>query len=186
MNCSICGVGATMSVGAEPRCPDHVDVRVSRLSRQVAAFHKAFDLPTATKPIIPSDDRIRLRLKLIAEEFFELLTACKVRPVGPAGTGPTAQEMVMQAIAEDYVRGPDGKWIIDFPQVVDTLADLDYVVEGTRLEFGINGSPIADEVHRSNMSKVGGEIRSDGKKMKGPNWSPPDIAGELRRQGWSG
>ena len=64
--------------------------------------------------------------------------------------------------------------------------DLDYVVEGTRLEFEIDGGPIAVEVHRSNMAKVGGPVREDGKRLKPPGWTPPDIAGELRKQGWKG
>ena len=71
-------------------------------------------------------------------------------------------------------------------ELVDALADLDYVVEGTRIEFGINGKPIADAVHAANMAKVGGGIRGDGKINKPEGWQPPDIAGELRKQGWEG
>ena len=72
------------------------------------------------------------------------------------------------------------------PAFADALADLDYVIEGTRLEFGIDGWPIAQAVHKSNMAKVGSKVREDGKILKGPDWTPPDIAGELRKQGWSG
>jgi len=29
-------------------------------------------------------------------------------------------------------------------------------------------------------------VRDDGKVIKPPSWSPPDIEGELRKQGWNG
>ena len=58
------------------------------------------------------------------------------------------------------------------------------VVEGCRVEMGINGAPIAAEVHRANMAKVGGPISPQGKRLKPPGWTPPDIEGELRKQGW--
>jgi predicted HAD superfamily Cof-like phosphohydrolase len=74
--------------------------------------------------------------------------------------------------------------LFDLPAFADALADIDYVVEGARLEFGINGSPIADEVHRANMAKLGGPKRADGKHMKPEGWTPPDVAGELVKQGW--
>lgn len=171
--CSICGSEyAMMSVGAEPRCPTHADVRVSRLSRQVAAFHKAFGQPILDKPQVPDDARVRLRLKLIADEFFELLDACNL---------PYTDSM-----RETFDANISFPTKVDLPQMADALADLDYVVEGTRLEFGINGAPIADEVHRANMTKVGGHKREDGKWMKPPGFTPPDIAGELRKQGWQG
>jgi hypothetical protein len=73
---------------------------------------------------------------------------------------------------------------VDMVELADGFADLDYVVEGARLEFGIHGQEIADEVQRANMAKVGGPIREDGKRLKPAGWKPPDIAGVLRAQGW--
>jgi hypothetical protein len=48
----------------------------------------------------------------------------------------------------------------------------------------IDGAPIAAEVHRANMAKVGGPKSPTGKQLKPPGWTPPDIFGELKRQGW--
>jgi predicted HAD superfamily Cof-like phosphohydrolase len=53
---------------------------------------------------------------------------------------------------------------------------LDYVVEGTRLEFGIDGESIAEEVHRTNMLKTDGPTSPEGKRLKPPGWEPPRIA----------
>lgn len=72
----------------------------------------------------------------------------------------------------------------DLMAAVDALADLAYVVEGAFLAFGVDSAPILAEVHRSNMSKLGGGLDANGKATKGANYSAPDIAGELRKQGW--
>lgn len=141
------------------------------LRRQVSEFHRAFDIAVRSQPVIPGDDEIRLRLRLIAEEFFETLSAV----IGSQFM--SEHEAVMTKINEWVIR-------LDFPEFIDGLADLDYVIEGTRLSFGVNGGPIAAEVHRANMAKAGGEKRADGKIMKPVDWTPPDIERELKIQGW--
>ena len=71
----------------------------------------------------------------------------------------------------------------DVVEVLDALTDLQYVLDGAYLSFGLHAVKTAafDEVHRSNMSKLGEDgkpIRrpEDGKVMKGPNYFKPDIA----------
>lgn len=66
--------------------------------------------------------------------------------------------------------------------VADGLADLLYVVLGTAVEYGIDIEPIFNEVHRSNMTKVGGTKRYDGKWIKPSNYSPADIESLLKIQ----
>lgn len=143
------------------------------LRGQVAEFHWAVNQPVRHTPIVPDKERVRLRMLLVTEEFFEFLEAsgCPVEMLRDL------QDGVVHAIKcrEDEV---------DLPELADAMADLDYVVEGTRLEFGIDGRPIAKEVHRSNMEKVGGGQRADGKINKPEGWQPPDIEGELKKQGW--
>lgn len=142
---------------------------MTTLRQQVRAFHEANGVPIADRPTRIGEDRIRLRLALIAEEFAEFCDAIG-RPID----------------LPDFEASWNGGF--DMVGIADALADLDYVIEGTRLELGINGEPIAAEVHRSNMSKLGADdkpvLREDGKIIKGPNYSPPDIAACLRAQGW--
>lgn len=72
----------------------------------------------------------------------------------------------------------------DDPQeTLDALIDLQYVLDGAFLSFGLQAvKDLAfDEVHRSNMSKLGADgkpIRreGDGKVMKGPNYFAPDLS----------
>lgn len=71
----------------------------------------------------------------------------------------------------------------DLVETLDALIDLQYVLDGAFLSFGLQNVKQAafDEVHRSNMSKLGEDgkpIRrpEDGKVLKGPNYFKPDMA----------
>ena len=74
----------------------------------------------------------------------------------------------------------------DLIGIADALADIVYVAYGTALTYGIDLDAALQEVHRSNMSKLGSDglplIRSDGKVLKSEHYFPPDIAGVLSRQ----
>jgi predicted HAD superfamily Cof-like phosphohydrolase len=147
---------------------------MTNIRNNVKEFHESMNVPVATIPHIPQDKRVRLRLRLIAEEFVELLEASFNCP-----------------ILINSVKGILN-FIVDFAPIdinmekfVDSLGDIDYVNEGARLEFGVNGEGIAAEIQAANMRKVGGPVRpEDGKRLKPPGWVGPDIIGELKRQGW--
>ena len=64
----------------------------------------------------------------------------------------------------------------DLIGIADGLADLLYVVYGTAASYGMDIRPIFDEVHRSNMAKVGGAKREDGKVLKPDGWAAPNLA----------
>ena len=70
----------------------------------------------------------------------------------------------------------------DVVETLDALIDLQYVLDGAFLSFGLQDKKdIAfAEVHASNMSKLGVDgkpIRreSDGKVLKGPDYFKPDL-----------
>lgn len=71
----------------------------------------------------------------------------------------------------------------DLVGMADALGDLVYVVHGTALSLGIDLEPVVEEIHRSNMTKSR-QKDEGGKIQKGPGYTPPDIAGVLKRQGW--
>ncbi|MGP0593449.1 MazG nucleotide pyrophosphohydrolase domain-containing protein [Nitrospira sp. T9] len=74
----------------------------------------------------------------------------------------------------------------DLPSIAKELADLLYVVYGTAVSLGIDMEPVFQEVHRSNMSKVGGHKREDGKWVKPPTYSPAQLDDLLAAQMGSG
>jgi predicted HAD superfamily Cof-like phosphohydrolase len=66
----------------------------------------------------------------------------------------------------------------DLFAVAKELAD----VYGTAVSYGIDMEPVFREVHRSNMSKVGGYKREDGKWVKPATYSPAMIEPILTEQ----
>lgn len=151
--------------------------------RRVAEFHAMIGAPVLHTPTVPADERVRLRLRLVLEEVFELVAAC-LRRTSSNSVAPSYSRMWIDSFAVAMSRLLEhAQFEVDLPAVADALADIDYVVEGTRLEFGIHGPPIAALVHAANMAKAGGPVDAHGKHGKPAGWTPPDIAGELRRQG---
>ena len=67
--------------------------------------------------------------------------------------------------------------------IADALTDILYVVYGAGHAFGIDLDACFEEVHRSNMSKLGQDgkpvYREDGKVLKGPDYFDPDLAAIL-------
>src|SRR5699024_8974919 len=110
-------------------------------------------------------DRVHLRMALIAEEFAELVGAVY---------GERAQEAVSGAF--ESARGLDERRR-DVVETADALGDLVYVIYGMALECAIPLPQVLEEIHASNLSKLGagGEVllREDGKVLKGPNYFRP-------------
>ena len=67
----------------------------------------------------------------------------------------------------------------DLVGVADALADIVYVAYGTAHVYGIDLDAVLDEVHASNMTKLGADgrpvRRDDGKVLKGPDYRAPDV-----------
>jgi predicted HAD superfamily Cof-like phosphohydrolase len=112
----------------------------------VADFMKAAEQDVHTTPTWPEDSIRLLRYKLIDEELTEL-----------------HEGMVNEDVIE----------------IADALTDLLYVIYGAGHAYGIDLDRCFAEVHRSNMSKFvdGKRIKNaDGKVMKPPTYSPPDLS----------
>jgi predicted HAD superfamily Cof-like phosphohydrolase len=69
-------------------------------------------------------------------------------------------------------------------QVADAIGDLMYVVLGCAVTCGIDIEPIFHEIHRSNMTKVGGHKNVDGKWVKPETYEPAKLLPILERQGY--
>lgn len=69
----------------------------------------------------------------------------------------------------------------DLTEIADALGDQLYILCGTILRHGLQHviEDVFDEIHRSNMSKLGEDgkpiYREDGKVLKGPNYFKPNI-----------
>ena len=75
----------------------------------------------------------------------------------------------------------------DVPEMIDALCDLLYVTYGAAVALGVDLEPFFEEVHRTNLAKVGGSRRADGKWMKPEGWQPPNLKRLLQdHHGWEG
>lgn len=117
------------------------------------------------------------RMVLEFHERFEIATA--TRPTLPDGRTARLRTRLIQEEFEEFKEALEAK---DLPAMAKELADLLYVVYGTAVSCGIDMEPVFREVHRSNMSKVGGCKREDGKWVKPPTYSPADIEPILNKQ----
>jgi len=117
----------------------------------VKTFMKTFGQDVKDSPEFPNQETTNLRLELIAEELGEL----------------------EEAIANKDLVG-----------IADALTDILYVTYGAGHAFGLDLDACFREVQRSNMSKLGEDgkpiYREDGKVLKGPNYSEPDLKKTLQ------
>ncbi len=100
-------------------------------------------------------------------------------PTVPDGKTPALRVRLIQEEFDELKEALEAK---DLPNIAKELADLLYVVYGTAVSYGIDMEPVFQEVQRSNMSKVGGYKREDGKWVKPATYSPADIAPILDEQ----
>lgn len=69
----------------------------------------------------------------------------------------------------------------DVIEIADALGDQLYILCGTILKHGMQNiiEDVFDEIHRSNMSKLGENgmplLRDDGKILKGPGYTKPEL-----------
>ena len=104
---------------------------------------------------------------------------------------PTLQDRALRQalIAEELEELETAMLNGSITESADALADLLYVVYGTAVSFGLDIEPIFAEVHRSNMTKIGGHKRADGKWVKPDTYSPAKLQPIINSQKeltWSG
>jgi predicted HAD superfamily Cof-like phosphohydrolase len=104
----------------------------------------------------------------------------------PAVPDEATQRLRLRLIQEEFDEVKEAFQVADEAAIAKELADLLYVVYGTAVSCGIDMQPVFREVHRSNMSKVGGHKREDGKWIKPATYSPAAVAPVLAAQRSSG
>ena len=92
----------------------------------------------------------------------------------------------LKLILEEYEELEDAVTEGHLVGIADALTDILYVTYGAGAAYGIDLDKCFEEVHNSNMSKLGEDgkpiYREDGKVMKGPNYWEPDLLKVLYEQ----
>jgi predicted HAD superfamily Cof-like phosphohydrolase len=128
--------------------------------------------PTTRRPM--SLEETEFLAKMLFDECFELLVT--------RSSPDRARAMMFRMVLE--AENPK-KCVFDDENAVlieqaDAMIDLTYYIGDSAARVGIELGPCFDEVHRSNMAKrnpVSGvfDRRPDGKIIKPPGWSEPDL-----------
>ena len=85
-------------------------------------------------------------------------------------------------IEEEMRETLDALFIDDLEGIADGICDSIVVLLGTAISYGIDIRRIWNEVHKSNMAKIGGGKREDCKSLKPEGWEPPNIKELLEEQ----
>lgn len=114
----------------------------------------------AFKPMDADRTRlIELRRKLLTEEYREVMEAMD----------DCMTDIMVNGSATEASRA----------HLLKEMADLQYVLSGMAVAFGLPLEEAFERVHESNMSKLGPDgkpiYREDGKALKGPNYQPPVL-----------
>ena len=97
---------------------------------------------------------------------------------------PRLVEFRADLIREESGEVDEAMAVGEIEDVAKELADLLYVVYGTGVALGIDLHSVFDEVHESNISKLGSQVVTDerGKVQKAEGYWEPDIEKVLSRQ----
>ena len=134
---------------------------------QIREFMVKAGQDTPAKPVMPNADVRKLRVKLIAEELCELAESFGFDIEILNGEVNVFSNGATTNLTESY----------------DAILDLLVVTIGAGVAIGTDLEPGWQEVHRSNMSKfIDGHRREDGKWVKGPSYSPAQLAPIIEAQ----
>lgn len=125
----------------------------------VTEFHKAMNAPIGL-PLNSAPELIQLRMELLEEECNELLD-------------------VLDDIRDSLMQGLE-PLPSDVENLYKEMADVQYVLSGLAVSFGIPLQTAFNRVHESNMSKLHDDgtprYRADGKVLKGANYKEPVMS----------
>ncbi len=119
---------------------------MTREQGKVKEFMQTFGQATPDKPTVPDAKTRELRVKLLLEEVLELAEASGVQVI--TEHGQLIESTSDLSISVNPALTPN------LVGVADALADIDYVMQGAAVAYGLDLEPFCDEVHRSNMTKL--------------------------------
>jgi len=142
-------------------------------------FHEAVGHPVQTEPRLPrlSVEPLELAEPMLAISALECL-ADKAKEKGGD------RYLRIGLMAEEMAEYLNAELDSDLVAIADALGDIGVIADGTALAYGIPLDDVRKEIHRANMSKLGEDgkpiLREDGKVLKGPNYTPPDIRAVIK------
>lgn len=125
------------------------------------------------------------------DAFLKVLAFHRVMDLGVGNfAAPAFAEIDLRLalIDEEVKELRDAVAANDLQGAADALGDIAYVINGAAARWGIDLPPVFAEIHASNLTKIGGTRRADGKLLKPKGYKPPDLARVMKesREYWLG
>jgi predicted HAD superfamily Cof-like phosphohydrolase len=151
---------------------------ISEKVKQFTEESEGVHCPPYPKPL--SKDQVSFLVKMMVSEMVELSqTVMNLDEI---------KKLVNDAIYTDCnfnYKAPNSQSELIADQA-DAVVDTWYYALNTFAKHGTNLTPILELVHQANMNKrfPDGTFhrRQDGKVIKPPDWQPPDVNKEVKRQ----
>ena len=131
-----------------------------------------------TEPQLMSEEEVNFLTKMILDEVMEFMATVHE---------PKKGKEIMKQFIDDSKDIPkeEGSEEDIIAAQADALTDVNYYSLNAAAKKGVNLSKVFMLVHEANMDKrVDGKFlrREDGKILKRPGWTPPDITREIINQ----
>lgn len=134
----------------------------------VHVFIKKFKLPVGARPAFPEQSFLRMRINFLLEELAELAIA---------SGGEIRTDLLGRLSFFETNKQPDLR------EALDALVDLEYVLHGTTIAFGLHGvyDQAWDRVQAANLQKILVESSDQSKRgsqfdvRKPAGWKAPDF-----------
>lgn len=142
-------------------------------------FHRAFAHHCPLTPTLAGYP-FELRCRLILEEAQEFVEACgyaisMLADLPDNDGGMRGIELRVEQREHNDGTPVEPNWV----EMIDALCDLLYVTIGGAVAMGLDLTEMFEEVHRSNMQKLGGKTNEFGKTEKPRGWKPPNLRAML-------
>jgi len=147
----------------------------------VRLFHQAFGHPINNKPVLVCSDATKENLKGSLFYMQQALDTLKLDIPDDETNNSKFIQLRAALIQEELMEMVEGVINEDPVETLDALTDIQYVLDGAYLTFGLGNYKVAamTEVHQSNMSKLGPDRKpiydENTKIVKGPNYWKPDL-----------
>lgn len=147
--------------------------------------------PLPKKPQVMNPGQIGFVIKMVMTEMIELLlTEGGDEPYDKHSAQTVMRGLVDSAIIDHFTAHPDPYKLPSDPTAIiadqaDAMVDAMYYMYNAASKVGVDLDKVFEEVHQANERKRGPDgkfqRRADGKIVKPPNWTEPDVVSVIKK-----
>lgn len=142
--------------------------------KNLTKFHEKIGAPVSTLPVMPIlDYRFNRTLSIIVNAANSIIYEHEGLKTGTNPTGTELAILRIRLIIEELKETVEAMVAGDIVEFADGLTDLDYVVTGMAVTYGLPLDRLHDAVHISNMTKT--KMDENSKGGKGEGFIPPQV-----------